>query len=148
PTTARATVPLTRGGGGTSASSGGTTKETYSAAGTRISDKLDALVEDYARWMQALRAGDGTYSFDDARTKDKPEAQLLYAFDRLAESARVLRGALPADVSRRAVRELTNGVPIANRILPSTRIPAEFTQRWQDIQREINQFAGAAAGGK
>ena len=156
PTTSRSTVPLVRGGGGANTSggassganastSGDASKETFSAIGTRISDKLDGLVEDYARYLLAMRASDGTYSFEDARMKDRPEAQLLYALDRQAESARVFRGALTNEVARRAARELSNGALQVNRILPNTRVPVEFTKSWQNIEREINQLTTSTA---
>jgi hypothetical protein len=143
-TSMRTTTPIIRGGN----TSGGATEqaETSSAAGTRIADKLDALLEDYAKSLRAWRTADGTYSFENERDGGTPEAQLLYAFDRLAESARVFRGSLTPEVRRRAVRELSNGAAQVNRLLPFVRIAAEFTQRWQGIQREITQLSAATPG--
>jgi hypothetical protein len=150
-TTARTTTPISRGGGGTSGTGGNTgsnssSGEVVSAAGQRIADKQDALVEDFARSMRALRNPDGVYTFENARDGGTPEAQLLYAWDRLAESARVFRGALTLEVKRKAVRELVNAQAQANRLLPFVRIAAEFTQRWQGIQTEISQLAQATPG--
>jgi hypothetical protein len=146
--TARTTTPISRGGGG--GTSGNTSNsgsgEVVSAAGQRISDKQAALVEDYARWMRALRNPDGVYTFENARDGGTPEAQLLLAWDRLSESARVFRGALMPEVKRKAVRELVNAQAQANRLLPYVRIAAEFTQRWQGIQTEISQLAQATPG--
>lgn len=138
-TTSRSTVPITRGGNNSSANNSAS-GESFSSTGTRIADKIEGLVEDYAKWNRAWRQADGTYSFEDART-NTPEAQLLYAFDRLAESARVFRGSLTPEVKRRATRELTGGAAQINRLLSNARIPSEFTTRWQGIQKEINQLA-------
>lgn len=147
-TTARTTTPISRGGGGTTGGGTGSNSsgEVVSAAGQRIADKQDALVEDFARWMRALRNPDGVYTFENARDGGTPEAQLLHAWDRLAESARVFRGALTPEVKRKAVRELVNAQAQANRLLPHVRIAAEFTQRWQGIQTEISQLAQATPG--
>lgn len=149
--TARTTTPISRGGSGTSSNTGSNSGssasgEVVSAAGQRIADKQDALVEDFARWMRALRNPDGVYTFENSRDGGTPEAQLLHAWDRLAESARVFRGALTPDVKRKAVRELVNAQTQANRFLPHVRIAAEFTQRWQGIQTEILQLAQATPG--
>ncbi len=146
--TARTTTPISRGGSGTSGNTGSNTGggEVVSAAGQRIADKQEALLEEYARWMRALRNPDGAYSFENARDGGTPEAQLLYAWDRLVESARVFRGALTPEVKRRAVRELVNGQAQADRLLPHVRISADFTQRWQMIKSEIAQLAAATPG--
>jgi hypothetical protein len=144
PTSSRSTVPIVRGGNSNSGS-GSAVKETFSATGTRTSDKLDALVESYAKWNRAWRSSDGRYSFEDARGDSTPEASLLYAFDRLAESARAFRGNVTAERKRELVRELVNGAALVNRILPSVRIPAEFTTQWQGIQREINQLSSGTS---
>jgi hypothetical protein len=143
-TSARTTTPIIRGRGNTNSAT--EEDEAVSPTGTRIADKLDALVEDYAKWMRAWRTADGTYSFESERDGGTPEAQLLYAFDRLAESARVFRGSLTPEVRRRAVRELSNGSTQVNRLLPFVKAPAAFTQRWQDLQREINQLSAASTG--
>ena len=144
-TTARTTTPITRGGGGNTSGSN-SSGEVVSTAGQRIADKQEALVEDFARWMRALRNPDGVYTFENTRDGGTPEAQLLHAWDRLAESARVFRGALTPEVKRKAVRELVNAQTQANRFLPHVRIAAEFTQRWQGIQTEISQLAQATPG--
>ncbi len=150
-TSTRTTTPIIRGGGNASSggnASGGATGqgETASATGTRIADKLDALVEDYAKSRRAWRTAEGTYSFENERDGGTPEAQLLYAFDRLAESARVFRGSLTPEVRRRAARELSNGSTQVNRLLPFVKPPPEYTQRWQDLQREINQLVATTPG--
>src|SRR5205085_12528990 len=113
-TSLRTTTPIIRGGSNASSGVAGQ-GETASATGTRIADKLDALLEDYAKSLRAWRTAEGTYSFENERDGGTPEAQLLYAFDRLAESARVFRGSLTPEVRRRAVRELSNGTTQVNR---------------------------------
>jgi alpha-2-macroglobulin len=146
-TSARSTTPISRGGGGTgSNTSNNGSGAVVSAAGQRIADKQDALVEDFARSMRALRNPDGVYIFENARDGGTPEAQLLYAWDRLTESARVFRGALTPDVKRRSIRELVNTQAQVNRLLPHVRIAVEFTQRWQGIQTEISQLTKATLG--
>jgi hypothetical protein len=140
-TTSRSTVPIVRGG-----QSSNMGKESFTATATRVSDKLDALVESYTRWNRALRTSDGKYTFDDARGDATPEASLLYAWDRMAESARALRSAPTQERKEELVRELVNGAALANRILPSVRIPAEFTTQWQGIQRELTQLTSASTG--
>ena len=142
-TTSRSTVPIVRGG-----NTAAPTKDSFSATSTRISDKLDALVEGFAKWNRAWRSNDGRYSFEDARGDSSPEGSLLYAFDRMAESARPLRAALPAERQRQLMMELVNGASQVNRILPNARIPAEFTTQWQGVQREINQLVMSESTGK
>ncbi len=148
-TTARTTTPISRGGGtgGNTGNTGNTgSGEVVSAAGLNIFSKQEPLVEDYALWMRALRNPDGTYSFENTRVGSTSEAQLLYAWDRVLESARVFRGALTPEVKRKAVRELVNGQAQADRLLQHVRIAVEFTQRWQGIQREIAALAQATPG--
>lgn len=144
-TTARTTTPISRGGSGASGSSSSGSGEVVSTAGQRISDKQDALVEDFARYMRALRNPNGVYTFDNSQDGGTPEAQLLHAWDRLAESARVFRGALTPEVKRRAVRELVNAQAQADRLLPYVRISADFAQRWQMIKGEIAALAKATS---
>lgn len=143
-TTARTTTPISRGGGG-GTSGGSNSGEVVSTAGQRISDKQDALVEDFARYMRALRNPNGVYTFENSQDGGTPEAQLLHAWDRLAESARVFRGALTPEVKRRAVRELVNAQTQADRLLPYVRITADFAQRWQMIKGEIAALAKATS---
>jgi hypothetical protein len=143
----RTTVPMVRGerGGGAATPTG--SGEALSAAGLRIADKTVALTEDYARSMRAWKQADGQYSFENPRSGGTPEAQLLFAFDRLSEAANVFRGSLTADAKRRAVRDLNNSNAQVNRLWPYVKVPVEFKTRWEEIERESKQLAASVPGG-
>lgn len=144
----RTKVPMARG-----VNSGGVTApaspsgEALSAAGLRIADKADALVEDYARLLRAWKQADGQYSFENPRDGGTPEAQLLFAFDRLSEAANVFRNSLTNEAKRRAVRDLNNSNLQVNRLWAYVKVPLEFKTRWEEIDRESKQLSSATPGG-
>ncbi len=152
----RTTVPIsrdTRNTGGNStvptsnsaASSGNPNREDLSALGMRVADKSDALVEDYARSLRAWKTNN-KYNFETPRDEGTPEAQLLYAFDRLSEAAAVFRSPLNTEAKRRAVRDLINTHAQVNRLWALVKVSAEFKQRWQDIHNDSNQLSASVPG--
>lgn len=151
-TNVRTTIPISRDirntGGNSEAptpTSPSPSREDLSALGMRVADKSDALVEDYARSLRAWKTNN-KYSFETPRDEGTPEAQLLYAFDRLSEAAAVFRSPLNTEAKRRAVRDLVNSNGQVNRLWTQVKVSAEFKQRWQDIVSDSNQLAASVPG--
>ncbi len=144
----RTTVPISRdirNTGGNANAPASPSREDLSALGMRIADKSDALVEDYARSLRAWKTNN-KYSFETPRDEGTPEAQLLYAFDRLSEAAAVFRSPLNTEAKRRAVRDLINTHAQVNRLWALVKVSAEFKQRWQDIHNDSNQLSASVPG--
>ncbi len=120
-------------------------REELSAVGMRVADKSGVLLEDYARSLRAWKTNN-KYSFETPRDEGTPEAQLLYAFDRLSEAAAVFRSPLNTEAKKRAVRDLVNSNAQVNRLWPLVKVSAEFKQRWQDIVNDSNQLAASVPG--
>ena len=153
-TNLRTTIPISRDNRNTdgnnsntptSNGSGSPSREELSTVGMRVADKSGVLLEDYARSLRAWKTNN-KYSFENPRDEGTPEAQLLYAFDRLNEAAAVFRSPLNTEARRRAVRDLINSHGQVNRLWSLVKVSAEFKQRWQDIHNDSNQLAASVPG--
>lgn len=116
--------------------------------GTRIADKVDVLVTDYANSIGAKRGAQGGYDFDKTRQPSSEAVELLFVLSNLLDSAQLLRGVLAGEgsaESRRlgADRLATHSREVDRRWTVVNPGP-ELERKWRALEVEIRQLVQAS----
>ncbi len=116
--------------------------------GTRIADKVEVLVADYAASIGAKRGATGGYEFDKNRPPAAEAVELLFVLSNLADSAQMLRGLLLADANEESRRKGADRLVTLSREVDrrwSAQIAGtDVDRKWRALEVEIRQLVVAS----
>ncbi len=116
--------------------------------GTRIADKVEVLVADYANSIGAKRSPSGGYEFDKQGQPSSDSVELLFVLSNLVDSAQLLRGVLAgeanAETRRLGADRLATHAQEVDRRWSMVNPGSELERKWRALEVEIRQLVQAS----